>query len=201
MAMTPEQEKAYVELAQKGDIDAFNMLVEQHQRLAVNLAARLLGDLGLGEDATQNAFMSAYRGLSGFRGGNFRSWLLRIVANACHDIRRSSSRRPTASLDDEDLGLAAVLRSPQESPEEHAIRMELQREIQRGISTLAEDQKLALILVDVQGFGYQEAAEVLSANLGTVKSRLSRARAALRDHMLKRRELLPAGLRLDTEDG
>ena len=188
-------------MAQKGDIDAFNMLVERHQRLAANLAARLLGDLALGEDASQNAFISAYRGLSRFRGGNFRSWLLRIVANACHDIRRSSRRRPTASLDDEDLGLVAVLRSPEESPEEHAIRMELHREIQRGINTLAEDQKLALILVDVQGLGYQEAAEVLSANLGTVKSRLSRARAAMRDYMLQRRELLPAGLRLDKKDG
>ena len=195
--MTPEQEQAYIELARGGDVDAFNMLVESRQRQAFNLAARLLGDRALAEDATQNAFMSAYRGLRQFRGGSFQAWLLRIVVNACRDMQRRRYRRPSVSLDDETLGVGAGLQSTGESPEEHALRRELQQEIQRGLETLAEDQKLALVLVDIQGLGYQEAADALGANLGTVKSRLSRARAALRDYLRRRPELLPGELRLE----
>lgn len=194
--MEQEHDQELVNRACRGQIEAFNALVGRHQGVAYNVAARMLGDHALAEDALQEALLSAHRGLAGFRGGNFRSWFLRIVANTCRDMRRSSRRRPSVSLDDPDLGPGAVLLSSQPSPEEHALRQEVADAIQQGLSLLPEDQRLVLVLVDLQGFSYEEAAEVLSTRLGTVKSRLARGRLALKEYLLQREELLPPELRL-----
>ena len=192
-----EDESQLVRRSQQGDLDAFNLLVERYQGQVYNLALRLLGDQALAADASQEAFMSAYRGIKAFRGGNLRSWFLRIAANASKDMLRSAKARPAASLDALELVPSATPRSREESPEDSAVRQELGREIGQGMKTLPHDQRLALVLVDIQGFSYEEAAQTIGKPVGTVKSRLSRAREQMREYLRSRPELLPARFRLD----
>jgi RNA polymerase sigma-70 factor (ECF subfamily) len=133
-----------------------------------------------------------------FRGGSFKAWLLRIVTNACYDQLRSKQRRPTTSLDDlpVETDHTTYLRDPAKLPDELVERQELNRLIQDGILALPVEQRLVLVLSDVQGLPYQEIAQVTGISLGTVKSRLSRGRAKLRDYLQDRGELLPARYRL-----
>ncbi len=192
-----EDESQLVQRSQQGDLDAFNQLVEQYQGQVYNLALRMLGDQALAADAAQEAFISAYRGIKGFRGGSLRSWFLRIAANASKDMLRSAKARPAVSLDALELAPSATPRSHEESPEDSALRQELGHEIGQGLNTLPHDQRLALVLVDIQGFSYEEAAQTMGKPVGTVKSRLSRAREHMREYLRSRPELLPARFRLD----
>lgn len=192
-------EKALIDAARQGDVGSFNQLVLSYQSMVYNLAYRILGDRHAASDATQDAFISAFKAIGKFRGGSFKSWLLRIVTNACYDQLRRKQRRPTASLDALlvlDPAPVQSLTTPQESPEGYAMRQELSRAIQVGIGTLPPEQRITLVLSDVQGFSYQEIAEITGVALGTVKSRLSRARAKMRDFLLEQRELLPSRYRL-----
>jgi RNA polymerase sigma-70 factor (ECF subfamily) len=193
-------EKAFILAAQKGDVSAFNQLVRQYQTLVYRTAFRVLGEAASAEDATQDAFVSAFKHIRGYRGGSFKAWLLRIVTNACYDQLRVKQRRPTASLDalliDPDDPAPGVDRAAPESPQEFAERQELGDAIQRGLAMLPTDQRVALVLTDIEGFSYDEVAEATGTNLGTVKSRLSRARAALRDFLIAQEELLPTRYRL-----
>lgn len=191
-------EEALIQAAQGGELSAFNQLVLRYQELAYNVAYRLLGDPDAAADATQDGFLKAYRALNGFRGGSFKSWLLRIVTNTCYDQMRARKRRPTSSLENMavDPEHASRLVHDGEGPEEYVLREELGRVIQQGIQTLPEDQRVTLILADIEGFSYQEIAEITGVQLGTVKSRLSRGRARLRDYLLEHQELLPQRYRL-----
>ncbi len=192
-------EAALIKSAQRGDTDAFNTLVLAYQSQAYNVAYRIMGDEAAASDATQEAFLSAYRGLKSFRGGSFKSWVLRTVTNACYDALRYNKRRPSTSLDD--LGAEAdqessgsfedFIPSTDETPAEAAERSELRRAIAAAALALPPDQRVAFVLSDVQGMSYEEIAEITQTSLGTVKSRLSRARAKLRDYLLGRAELLP----------
>ena len=190
VGMQPE-DADLVERSRDGDLSAFNQIVERYQSQVYNLAARILGDRTAAQDVAQDAFISAHKALAGFRGGSLRAWLMRITSNRSKDYIRASRRRPEQSLDQSMLNPSFSLPSRGPSPEQEVIGRELQAEIQRGILMLPEDQRATLVLVDVQGMSYAEAAEATGASLGTVKSRLSRARAAIRDFMLERRELLP----------
>jgi len=191
-------EGALVAAAGKGDVRAFNQLVIRYQSIAYNLAYRILGDEDAASDATQDAFMSAFKAMPRFRGGSFKAWVLRIVTNACYDQLRARRRRPTSSLDDMEgeADHSPYLLDPAERPDEAAARRELDTMIQAGILTLPADQRSVLVLSDLQGMDYQEIAQVTGLALGTVKSRLSRGRAKLRDYLLDHRELLPAQYRL-----
>jgi len=195
-------EKALIDAARRGDVGSFNRLVLNYQSMAYNLAYRILGNRDAAADATQDAFLSVFKAIGKFRGGSFKAWLLRIVTNACYDQLRLKQRRPATSLDALLVLESAPVQSltdPGESPEEYAVRQELNRAIQVGIGTLPPEQRIALVLSDVQGLSYQEIAEVTGASLGTVKSRLSRARSKLRDFLLEQRELLPSQYRLKNE--
>jgi RNA polymerase sigma-70 factor, ECF subfamily len=195
-------EQNLIEAAQRGDLDAFNALVLNYQSQVYNLAYRIMGDGDSAADATQEAFISAYRALDGYRGGSFRSWLLRIVTNACYDELRRRKRRPTSSLDALYVTHTApgeVLVDAHESPEAYAQRKDLQRLLHGALQTLPEDQRTVLVLSDIQGYNYQEIAEITDVSLGTVKSRLSRARAKMRDVLLGQGELLPGSYRLQHE--
>jgi len=195
-------EKALTDAARRGDVGSFNQLVLSYQSMAYNLAYRILGNRDAAADATQDAFLSAFKAIGKFRGGSFKAWLLRIVTNACYDQLRLKQRRPATSLDALLVLESAPVQSltdPGESPEEYAVRQELNRTIQVGIGTLPPEQRIALVLSDVQGLSYQEIAEVTGASLGTVKSRLSRARGKMRDFLLEQRELLPSQYRLKNE--
>jgi RNA polymerase sigma-70 factor (ECF subfamily) len=196
-------EATLISAAQKGDLDSFNTLVLSYQHQVYNLAYRIMGEGSAASDATQEAFISAWRHIGGFRGGSFKAWLLRIVTNACYDELRRVKRRPASSLESlyvEDPTPDAELPPSQlESPEAFTQRRELSRAIQAGIAQLPPDQRMVVVLSDVQGMSYEEIAQATGANLGTVKSRLSRARARLRDVLLEHEELLPAEYRLQGE--
>lgn len=186
-------EQALVAAARRGDTQAFNKLILTYQTLAYNVAYRTLHDPDAAADATQQAFISAFRALPGFRGGSFKAWLLRIVTNACYDQLRTAKRRPASSLDDMlvDPDHSVMLTDEGESPEDYALRQDLGRVIQNGLDELPPEQRLAVILYDIQGFSYQEIAQATGVSLGTVKSRLSRGRARLRDYLQREQELLP----------
>lgn len=196
-------EPTLIRAAQHGDVAAFNQLVRAYQAQVYRTAYRVLGDTAAAEDATQDAFIAAYKHIRNFRGGSFKAWLLRIVTNACYDQLRVKQRRPTASLDalllNPDQPAAGLERAASESPQEVAERHELGALIQRGLATLPHEQRLTLVLIDIEGLSYEEAADALGTNLGTIKSRLSRARAALRDFLVQHRELVPAQYRLKSE--
>jgi RNA polymerase sigma factor (sigma-70 family) len=188
--------------SQEGDLHSFNQLVVAYQSTVYNLAYRILGDPDAASDATQDAFLSAYRAIDRFRGGSFKAWLLRIVTNACYDQLRVKQRRPADSLDDMlvEPEHDPCLTDHSESPEEYALRQELGVAIQSGLSDLPADQRVALVLSDIEGMSYQEIAEATRVSVGTVKSRLSRARAKLRDYLQGRGELLPGVYRLQSDN-
>jgi RNA polymerase sigma-70 factor (ECF subfamily) len=193
-------ESALIAAAQEGDREAFNQLVVSYQSLAYNVAYRVLGDGDAAADATQDAFISAYRAIARFRGGSFKAWVMRIVTNACYDQLRVKQRRPTTSLDaDPDLERHEWNVDPGERPEAYVVRQELGQIIQRGLATLPAEQRTAVILSDIQGMSYDEIAETMSSSLGTVKSRLNRGRRKLRDYLSQHVELLPARYRLYDE--
>ena len=191
-----EDDQALVKRSQEGELDAFNRLVERYQGRVFGLAYSMLGNRAAAEDATQESFTSAYRNIRGFRGGSLRAWLLRIASNACIDVIRSSKRRQETSLEAATQDTGFDVPSTEESPEDYAMRNELRQEIQLGLESLPEDQRLAVTLVDIQGLDYEEAAGAMGTSLGTLKSRLSRGRFRLRDYLLQRQELLPHEFRL-----
>ncbi|MCJ7676741.1 MAG: sigma-70 family RNA polymerase sigma factor [Anaerolineales bacterium] len=193
-------------LAQRGDLEAFNRVVLEHQTRAFNVALRVLGDGEAAADATQDAFLSAYRNLRSYRGGSFRAWLLRIVTNACYDELRRRKRRPATSL--EELGpetedgeseVEAWLASTADGPERLSERTELVHAIQDCLDRLPDEFRIVAVLADVQGYNYDEVSSAIGKPLGTVKSRLARARARLRDCLQRHGELLPAAFRLHGE--
>ena len=180
-------EEAIVQSARAGDLEAFNTLVLMHQDRVYNLAYRILGDQAHAADAAQEAFILAYRHIRRFHTGSFMAWLYRITTNVCYDAIRYHKRRPAVSFtqlstavdDDHELDLPAH----EDGPETLLQRRELAALLQRHISALSIDQRTVLVLSDVQGFSDKEIAAIMRSNVGTVKSRLSRARAKLRQSL------------------
>jgi RNA polymerase sigma-70 factor (ECF subfamily) len=174
--------------ARSGDLAAFNELVLEHQALVFNLCLRQLGQRQAAEDAAQEAFISAWKNLAGLR-GSFRPWLLRIAANACTDELRRRGRRPSSSLD---LALEAGVPDPPDEgplPETTTLQGELRREVEVALQTLPDEQRLAVVLSDLHGLDYAEIAAVMKTSLGTVKSRIARGRARLREVLRPNTEL------------
>jgi RNA polymerase sigma-70 factor (ECF subfamily) len=204
-----DDEALLIARCRQGDVTAFNCLVERYQDVAYGLALRMLGSADAAADVTQDAFLSAFRAMGGFRGTAFRPWLLRIVSNGCYDVFRERGRHPSVSLDsilapsaDDDQGssLASLPLDHQWDPERAVLRGEVIAAIRAAVLELAPEQRLALVLSDVQGLSYEEIADVMQTSLGTVKSRISRGRARLRDLLRERGELLPAADRHATDD-
>jgi RNA polymerase sigma-70 factor, ECF subfamily len=197
-------ENELIKSAQDGDLTAFNRLVISYQDIAFNVAFRIVGDPDSASDATQDAFISAYKHLGSFRGGSFKAWILRIVTNACYDELRRRKRRPTTPLEplnaeQEEIESPIWLKDPGETPEEQAERMDLSQAIQHCLNDLSEDFRTVVVLVDVQGMDYEEAATITHNPLGTIKSRLARAREKLRICLQRYRELLPDTFRLEEQ--
>lgn len=199
-------EAALLRDAQHGDLDAFNRLVLAHQGRAFALASRMLGDSEAAADVTQQTFLSLYRHMNDFRGGSLRAYILRSVTNACYDELRRRKRRPSVSLEgmvssdgEDDSGRIYEPADPSESPEDHLARGEIRRAIEDCLRRLTDEQRAVVLLADVQAMDYSEVAAVMQTALGTVKSRLARARANLRDCLALRGELLPEAFRLEGE--
>ena len=193
-------EARQIEAARRGDLAAFNSLVLLYQARVYNLCYRMLGDPDEAADATQDAFLSAWRAMSRFKGEGFRTWLMRIATNGCLDVLRARKRHPTFSLDSPAISdgegeelepLPIADPDPSIDPLGSALRAEVADTIQAGLSLLPEDQRAALVLVDMQGYSYEEVATVTGTNLGTVKSRINRARGRMRDY-LRERGVLPS---------
>ena len=182
----PPDETELVARAQQGDLDAFNVLVEIHQRAVFNLSLRMVGNPSTAEDAAQEAFISAFRGIRSFRGSSFRAWLMRIAANASTDELRRRARRPALSIDVPPLGADEPIDVPDPSagPEAHALSGEQRATVQEALLKLPGDQRLAVVMCDIEGFSYEEIAETMRCSIGTVKSRISRGREKLRAALL-----------------
>jgi RNA polymerase sigma-70 factor (ECF subfamily) len=198
-------EIALVNDALKGELDAFNRLVLAYQDLAFNVAYRILGDDDLAQDATQNAFLSAYKNLRAFRGGSFKAWVLRMVTNSCYDELRRKQRHPTTPIEPVDGETGDEMDSPEwlasddPTPDVTFEQAEVEHAIQHCLEHLSPDFRAVVVLVDVQGMDYDEVATSIGSPLGTVKSRLARARLNLRDCLRGFEELLPAEYRLEGE--
>ena len=198
-------ESEIIRLAQKGDLEAFNQLVLAYQDMAFNTAYRILSDADNACDAAQTALISAYRNIKRFRGGSFRAWLMRIVTNACYDEFRKRKRQPTIPLEpagydnQPDLDTVRWLTDKAPTPEQAQEIAELDQAIQHCLDKLPQDFRVVVVLVDLEGLDYKEASRIVSKPLGTIKSRLARARVRLQSCLQQFRELLPDKFRLEDE--
>ena len=182
--MTNQDNSELARAAQKGDLDAFNQLVLLYQELAYNLA---------------------YRSLGNYRGGSFRAWLLRMVTNTCYDELRRRKRHPTTPLapvveEQDEVESPAWLADPDPGPEQVFEQGELEKAVQHCLNGLPDDFRLVVIMVDVEGLDYSEVSQTIGKPLGTIKSRLARARVRLRECLQGFWELLPAHFRLNGEE-
>jgi len=197
-------EPALILSAQKGELDAFNRLILAYQDMAFNVAYRMLADEDLAEDAVQNAFISAYNNLGSFRGGSFKAWVMRMVTNGCYDELRRQKRRPTTPLEpineeDEEHDSAAWMASGEPSAETKMEQAELEHALQHCLEQLPPEFRAVVVLVDVQGLDYSEVSQSVKTPLGTIKSRLARARLKIRECLQGFQELLPEQFRLKGE--
>jgi RNA polymerase sigma-70 factor (ECF subfamily) len=197
-------EIALVHSAQNGDLDSFNTLILHYQDRVFNTAVRILGDEDIAQDAAQEAFISAFRSINTFRGGSFKAWLLRTVTNACYDELRRQKRRPTTPLepetnDGEEMDSPHWLADPNMTPAEKSEADELEHAIQHCLDTLPTDFRTVVVLADIEGMDYSEVATAARVPLGTIKSRLARARLRLRECLRGFEELLPSSFRLEKE--
>lgn len=193
-----------IQSARSGDLDAFNRLILAYQDMAFNVACRMLSDEDLAEDAVQNAFISAYNNLASFRGGSFKAWVMRMVTNGCYDELRRQKRRPTTPLEplneeDEEHDSAVWMASDELSAETKMEQAELEHALQHCLDQLPPEFRMVVVLIDVQGLDYSEVALSVRTPLGTVKSRLARARLKVRDCLQGFQELLPEQFRLKGE--
>lgn len=201
-----ENELKLITRSQNGDVSAFNELVLHYQQIVYNVVLRMLGDREVAADVTQDTFIAALRAIASFRAGSsFRAWILRIAANQACDHWRRTHRHIQESLDsliDEDEPHASsllntlVATGAEVNPETHLLTHELQELITRGLQTLPLEQRVAIVLCDLQGMSYEEIALTTQTTLGTVRSRIARGRARLRAYLCQHQELLPRSYRL-----
>jgi RNA polymerase sigma-70 factor (ECF subfamily) len=182
-------EEELVRRAMAGDRMAFSRLMEHYQSACYGLAWRLLGNPDQAADAVQDAFIHAYTAIDRYRGGIFRSWLLRITANARYDILRRAQRRPSQALPDPEEGERELPDTAAPNPVAEAARSEMYRYLEAALRQLPEDQRIAIVLCDVYGMDYNDVAATTASALGTVKSRIHRGRLRLRELLAEHREL------------
>ena len=183
------EESKLIRRAPDGDAASFTTLMGMHERRMYAVALRMCGNSEDAQDCLQEAMLRIYRSISGFKAqSSFSTWVYRITMNTCLDELRKRKNRPNTSLDGLlDAGWAPV--DGGESPEGHALRGEVRRSLSQFIQELPEDMRAAVLLRDVQGYAYEEIAQILDTNVGTIKSRISRGREKLREKIAARSEL------------
>lgn len=191
--MTVDNEKKLVERSQNGDINAFEELVCLNERKIYTIAYRMLGNTEDASDICQEAFLRAFASINKFRGeASFSTWVTRIVTNLCRDELRKRQRTKLESLDERiiigDSEIDKQLPDLKPGPEESYESREFQERIQNIINTLTPEFRMALVLRDIYGYSYDEIAGQLECSLGTVKSRINRARKHLKDRLMVERE-------------
>lgn len=182
-----------IDEAKKGNIDAYNTLVLHYQDLAYSVAYRIMGDGDSAADAAQDAFVNAWKKLHSFDEGNFKAWIMRIVTNRCYDLLKYNKRRPQSSLDEmsEINESSRWMQSDGDQPDEEHEQAAMFEAVQNCLNNLPDEQRVIAVLCDVEGYDYQDAADIAACSLGTVKSRLNRARTKLRECLRGFGELLP----------
>lgn len=196
--LSTADEETCIQAARNGDLEAFNTLVVAYQGQVYALAYRLLGEAESAADVVQDTFLAAFQHIHAFRRGSLRAWLLRIAANLAYDALRRRRSRPSSPLSVVIHSNGVRLphgRDGEDDPEDWVERRELASEIQRALETLPPEQRVVVVLCDIEDIPYAEAASMLDISLGTLKSRLSRGRARLRAHFFDHGELLPEYLR------
>ena len=195
------EEQQWIDDARRGDQEAFEQLVRRYEKRVFALTSRMCRNPADAEEAAQEAFLAAWQGLAFFRGdSSFSTWLYRLATNACVDLLRRESRHRTAaglSLDDEELNLDVP--DPARSPQDEAERRELREEIERGLASLSPEHREVLVLREIHQLSYDEIAETLDLDVGTVKSRISRGRKQLRKFLLKSGNFSPPSASKGTE--
>jgi RNA polymerase sigma-70 factor (ECF subfamily) len=191
--MTDADEQRLIERSKEGDRRAFDALVRMHEKRVYNLAYRLSGNYDEAGDITVEAFLRVYQAINNFRGdANFSTWLYRIVTNVYLDRRKRQKNRQTLSLEEyvelEESQVTRQIEDPSPGPEALVEAQQRQELLQKAIESLPEYQRAMIVLYHVDGLSYEEIAEVLSLPIGTVKSRLNRARLALREKLEPIRE-------------
>ncbi|HJR80216.1 MAG TPA: sigma-70 family RNA polymerase sigma factor [Anaerolineales bacterium] len=186
--ITPATETSLIQNAIRGDLDAFNQLVLEYQSLAYNHAYALLGDQAAAQDATQDSFLRAFQKINSFRGGSFRAWLLRIVTNTAYDFMRRSRRHPTQPLfpeddDGEEVESPGWLADRGPSVEASVEEKEFSASLYKILDELPDSYRSVLTLVDINELDYGEVAAILNIPIGTVKSRLARARLQVKERL------------------
>lgn len=187
-------ERQLIEKSQQGDIESFELLIKEYQKLAFNIAYRMLGNTEDAADATQDAMIKVYKSINSFKGNSsFSTWLYRIVTNTCLDELRKRKKDKTLSYDrgieTEEGTLEREIPDTRNIPEEVAERKEQLQDLVEAINRLPEQHKTVIVLRDIKGFSYEQIAEILDCSQGTIKSRISRARMALKENMQKNTEL------------
>jgi RNA polymerase sigma-70 factor (ECF subfamily) len=188
-AVAQARDAALVAQALGGDLEAFNGLVSVYQDFLFALVVRVVRDREAAADAVQEAFFSAFRNLDRFRGGSFRSWLARIALNAATDVLRLRKRRPAEPYPEWEDETWQPPAGPEHDPEVQVTRRARSRVLATAMAAITDDQRRAILLFDVEGFDYQEIADMTAVSLGTVKSRIHRGRLALRDLLADQMEL------------
>ncbi len=195
-AAANRSEADLIQAARAGDADAFDRLVQAHYRSVYNTAYRMLGAPSIASDATQTTFVRVFEAITSFRGdASFGTWLYRITMNVCLDELRRRKNQPLSLTDeDEDGDPAGERQMPDltDEPSGTAEQRQLQELVHEAIRRLSEDFRTVIVLYDIRGLSYQEISDALAIPLGTVKSRLNRARLALRDEMEPWAELFDA---------
>ncbi len=183
------EESQLIHRASEGDAAAFNALLGQHERRMYAVALRMCGNAEDAQDCLQEAMLRVYRAISGFKGqSSFATWVYRITMNTCLDELRKRKNRPNTSLDSlVDSGWSPA--DEDDTPEKHALRVEVRASLQGFIKELPEDMRSAIVLRDIEGYAYEEIAQMLDTNVGTIKSRISRGREKLREKIKLKSEL------------
>jgi RNA polymerase sigma-70 factor (ECF subfamily) len=184
------RDKALVERAVGGDLEAFNELVLIYQDYLFALVVRVVHDRDSAADAVQEALFSCYRNLDRFRGDSFRSWLTRIALNAATDVLRYRKRRPADPYPEWEDDSWQPPAGEEASPERRTMRRQTVKALGEALAEITSDQRTAIVMYDVEGFDYQEIADITGVSLGTVKSRIHRGRLALRELLSDDMELL-----------
>lgn len=191
--MTDQKEKELIAKAKQGDLSAFEALILKHEKIVYNVALRMMNHSEDARDISQEVFLKAYRSLAQFdERAAFSTWLYRITHNTCIDEMRKRKGKQSYSLEEEleneDGTMQRQVADAGDTPEKRLLREEKKSEILRALDTLSAEHKAAIVLRDIKGLSYEEIAEILELSLGTVKSRISRARNQLKTEIIKIRE-------------